>query len=92
VYISRRKDGTTPTFRAQFVAANDAALSSGVLTLWDSGTVSDPTVPAVLHGAVPSHAARRFFGFLYTTGSSGHSFTLTSELVEVDGKAPFGGE
>lgn len=64
------KTGTTPTLAGTFVGDTTAALTGSPVTLASFSTLSDPTVPLILHFAIPSHTPRRFFGWSWTLGGS----------------------
>lgn len=89
VHISA-KSGTTPTIAILLVGADDSAFSTNKITIWNSGTLSDPAVPSLVKGAIPSHTPKRYYRFEYTLGGTTPNFTVTSGLVLDEPTAPFG--
>jgi hypothetical protein len=65
--------GTNPTMRVQFVGADDAALTSNVLVLADTGVSEVLTAGQIRHfEIVPSfqQTAKRFYGAIYIPGGT----------------------
>lgn len=83
------KAGTTPTFQAKFVGADNAALSTNPITIFDTGTLADPvTVPQIVRAAIKSHTKKRFFGMKYTVAGTGGDFTVSAGLVKDEQTSP----
>lgn len=79
--------GTTPTFRAQFVGADDAALTSNVITIAETGvsaTLVAATDPPVLYELNPSNqvTAKRYYGLIYTQSGTSPTATVNAAFVE----------
>lgn len=76
--------GTSPTFEAKVVAADDAALTSNVVTLVDTGTsAASPTTPALYELAVSNQAAsKRYYGVIYTLGGTSPTATVNAQFVD----------
>lgn len=75
------KAGTTPTFQAKLVGADDAAFSSNKITIVDTGTLSDPAVPALKQYALPTHTAKRYYRVEYVLGGTSPDFTFTAGIA-----------
>jgi hypothetical protein len=84
------KSGTTPTIRVQLVGADNAALTTNPVVVYDSGVLADPvTVPQIVKGAISPHALKRFYGVIYTLVGTTATFTVTSGLT-LDWPTQFG--
>lgn len=77
--------GTTPTARVRFVAADDAALSTNPIILWDSGVsrvLVAGDLPVMMEGTPAEQIdAKRFYGFLGTLGGTAPTGTITANVV-----------
>ena len=78
--------GTTPTFRAQFVGADDAALTLNVITIADTGTTR-----ALVAGDLPLVSelqpaeqldVKRYYGFIFTQTGTAPTGTVAAQLGE----------
>lgn len=84
------KSGTTPTIRVQLVGADNAALTTNPVIIYDSGVIADPvTVPQLVKGAISPHALKRFYGAIYTLVGTTATFTVTCGL-SLDWPTQFG--
>ncbi len=72
--------GTSPTLRARLVGADDAALTSNVIDIADSGTFTPVanTQKEIVIG--PQASAKRHYGIIYTVGGTSPSITLDTEI------------
>lgn len=76
----KANSGTNPTLRIQFVGADDAALTSNVITLAETGVspvlVAGTVVPYEL---IPGNqsAAKRFYGVIYTPAGTTPNIDVT---------------
>lgn len=80
--------GTTPTLRARFVGADDAGLTSNVITLADTG-VSAAIVAADLPRLielVPNYqtTAKRYYGLIYLQGGTTPTATVNAQVGEAN--------
>lgn len=73
--------GTTPTLRARLVGADDAALTSNVEIMADSGaTPASPTAPFNLRLAPANQrTAKRYYGIIYLQGGTSPTATVSAE-------------
>lgn len=78
--------GTSPTFQAQFVGADDAALSTNPVVLADTGAskVLAATDLPVLYRLRPSNQkdAKRYYGVIYTLTGTSPTATANANIVE----------
>lgn len=78
--------GTSPTFRAQLVGADDAALSVNVVIIDDTGVsrvlVAASDIPLVdeLIGDQQLDA-KRYYGIIFTLGGTSPTATVSANLV-----------
>jgi hypothetical protein len=83
--------GTSPTVRARYVGADDAALTSNVVILADSGTRTKDTDGTALASGdfvaldIPVSGqtiAKRYYGAIYTPGVVDEALEVTASIVE----------
>lgn len=77
--------GTSPTFRARLVGADNAGLTANAEIIADTG-VSKVLAAAdlpVLYELVPAHqkVAKRYYGVIYTLGGTSPTATANANLV-----------
>jgi hypothetical protein len=75
--------GTSPTFRARLVGADNAGLSSGVEILADTGANPVTAGVPVVYELVPSmqKATKRYYGVVFTQGGTSPVGAATANLV-----------
>jgi hypothetical protein len=79
--------GTTPTIRARFVGAADAALTSGVIILADSGdsralTAADLPYQIQLHPGPTQLDTKQYYGVIYTMTGTVPTATVSAAIQE----------
>lgn len=77
--------GTTPTFRARMVAADNAALTTNPMIIADTGTTETLVagdVPRVWNLAINQFEAKRYYGVMYTLGNDDNDLLVNAALVE----------
>lgn len=77
--------GTSPTFRAKLVGADNAALTSNPITLADTGTsaaIAAADVP-VIYELLPGqqNTAKRYYGVIYTQGGTSPTATVNAQVA-----------
>ena len=90
ISVTAKGAGTAPSFQAQLIAADDAALGTNPVTLGDTGTVATAsiTVPQVFHLGIPVHTKKQFVGIKYTINNADNSFTVKAGLVKDEQSTP----
>lgn len=82
--VAKCTGGTSPTFRARFVGADDAALTSNVVILADTGATgvltSGDRVPFELTPSMQT-ASKRYYGVIYLDGGTAPTITVSAALV-----------
>jgi hypothetical protein len=77
----KANSGTNPTMRVQFVGADDAALTSNVITIVETGTspvaVAGTVNPFELIPQFQS-TAKRYYGLIYTPAGTTPNFDVTA--------------
>jgi hypothetical protein len=73
--------GTTPNFRARLVAADNAALTTNPIDLWETGlsrTLVAADIPWIYEQVISGQqTAKQFYGMFYTqTGNADNSATV----------------
>lgn len=76
--------GTSPTFEAKLVGADDAALTTNVVTLADTGTSPVITAVPALYELTASNqsVAKRYYGVIYTQGGTSPTATANAAVVD----------
>lgn len=78
--------GTSPTFRAQFVGADNAGLTANPETIADTGV--SPVLAAadapVLYELIPGNqkVAKQHYGMIYTLGGTSPTMDVNAQLSE----------
>lgn len=77
--------GTTPTFRARLVGADDAALTTNPVIIADTGVsavIAAADLP-LLYELVPSNqnVAKQYYGVIFTQGGSTPTATVNAQLA-----------
>jgi len=86
VEILKTTLGTSPTMTVQFVGADDAALTSNVITIVQFGPTRVLTAadfPMHLEAVIPGQIdKKRYYGIIYTIGGSGSpSYGFNANIV-----------
>jgi hypothetical protein len=79
--------GTNPTFRARFVGADNAGLSSNPIILADTGvsrilTAADLPYQVQLHPGPSQLDAKQFYGVIFTQSGATHTATATAAIQD----------
>lgn len=74
--------GTTPDLRARFVGADDAVLTSNVITLGDTGVFVIGTAPNLKRVRIQRQTtAKRYYGFIFVQSGANHTATVNAQLT-----------